>query len=95
MARAARERVKRILWTCLILLAPACDHTGYHKDRSFKGIHIFGIGWLMEKSGTNRIRAFAIGSLDATAMHAETQTNAPYSFIRSTNGPTVITNTPP
>jgi hypothetical protein len=78
-----------------MLLAPACDHTGYHKDRSFKGVHIFGIGWLMEKTGTNRIRAFGLGLLDATSMHAETQTNAPYSFSRGTNAPPPPATTPP
>jgi hypothetical protein len=68
---------------CVVLLG--CHHAGYQKDRSFKAIHIFGLGWLMEKVGTNKVRAFAIGSLDATSLAATTQTNAPFTMQRATN----------
>ena len=61
-------------------LAAGCYHHGYQADRSFKAVHIFGIGWIFDKSGTNKVRAFAIGSLDATTISATVNTNAPRTF---------------
>jgi len=38
----------------------------------------------MERTGTNKIRVFAIGSLKAISLSATSQTNAPF-VMRSTN----------
>jgi hypothetical protein len=57
-----------------------CIHRRYQSDRSLKMLHIFGIGWVMERCGTNATRVFGIGSIDATMMRALVETNAPSSI---------------
>jgi hypothetical protein len=52
---------------------------------------------MMEQTMTNKIRVFAIGSLDATTMHGVVNTNAPMSFgqprAHETNAaPALMTN---
>lgn len=80
---AANRRGKAVFVLCVALLG--CHHSGYQRDRDFRAVHIFGIGWIMDKSGTNKVRAFGIGSLDATKMSSTTQTNAPFTIQQSTN----------
>lgn len=66
----------------IILFTAGCIHKRFQSDRSLKFVHIFGIGWVMEKEGTNRIRLFGIGSLDAALARAAIETNAPSSMER-------------
>jgi hypothetical protein len=68
------------LGLCAVLAG--CMHKGYQREHAFKGLHIFGIGWIMERTGTNKVRAFGIGLVDAGHYVLTTNTNAPYSFNR-------------
>ena len=61
----------------ILILLTGCIHRRYQSDRSLKMLHIFGIGWLMEREGTNTVRVFGIGSVDATVLRNTIETNAP------------------
>jgi len=61
----------------ILILGSGCVQRRYQSDRTLKMLHIFGIGWLMEREGTNTVRVFGIGSVDATVMHNTIETNAP------------------
>jgi len=59
------------------ILFCGCRHEGYQREHTIRVVHIFGIGWIHEKTTTNDIRAFAIGSLDSGFYQVTTNTNAP------------------
>jgi hypothetical protein len=84
------DRKGKVKKGLLILCAAAfgCHHEGYQKDRTFRAVHIFGIGWFRDKDPTNPVNVFAIGNLDATMFTGTTQTNAPYVIRMATNAPT-------
>jgi len=75
----------RAIAVLLITILAGCHQAGYQKDRSFRALHIFGVAWIFEKVGTNKIRVFGIGSVDATSLTGTTQTNAPYTMQGATN----------
>lgn len=74
---------------CVALLIAGCTHYGYSKDRTLRALHIFGIGWIMHRDATNQVKAFAIGSMDATHMTVSVVTNAPMHITpgKETNAP--------
>jgi hypothetical protein len=61
----------------LVLLALGCRHEGFQREHKVKVLHIFGIGWVREKTETNDVKAFAIGSLDTGYYQVGVNTNAP------------------
>jgi hypothetical protein len=67
------------------LMMLGCHHEGFQRDRAFRAVHIFGIGWVNDKTETNSISAFALGNLDATTYSGTLNTNAHYSFHPKTN----------
>jgi len=58
-------------------MLPGC-HTGYQKDRTLRVITLFGIGWVFERKGTNRIQVLSIGALRSASVSSVVQTNAPF-----------------
>lgn len=69
--------MKPIILIVLCVMLAGC-RTGYQKDRTLRVITIFGIGWIFERKGTNKIQVFSIGSLKAVSASTTLQTNAPF-----------------
>jgi hypothetical protein len=76
--------VKCLILILFLLLLMGCQ-AGYQKDRNVRVIHILGIGWIFERCGTNTIRVFGIGSLEAATGASANQTNAPFVMQSQTN----------
>ena len=73
-------KLKLMVIFAILLLTAGCIYKRFQSDRTVKFVHIFGIGWVMQAEGTNRIGLFGIGSLDAILAHGLIETNAPSSL---------------
>jgi len=70
--------LKRVVLIVLASFLLAGCRLGFQKDRNLRALHLFGLGWICVIDGTNVVRVFCIGSLDATRLSSVNQTNAPF-----------------
>ena len=74
-------RVRLSFGLLAITLLLGCRYRGYQQDHSVRALHVFGIGWIRDRTGVRDISAFTVGHLNAGSYETSLNTNAPVTRV--------------